>query len=348
MTTNSTRYQLAAISLAASFVFVAPLTAQEPTDPATPAACASIVLDAERLACYDLAVGRAPTADTPAQVGALASGEAVGATVSLLDSRWELLPDSRLGTFSLRAYRPVYVLPWVGTSDVNHTPSSPTRPIAESQGLSTSELEFQVSWKTKAWQGVFGDHGDLWLAYTQSSRWQVFNAESSRPFRETNYEPEVLLVFPTNYNLGGWTGRMLAVGINHESNGRDEPRSRSWNRVTATVAFDRPGWTLSVRPWWRVAEDLEDDDNPDIEDYMGRADIRVIRRVRHHELSVMARHTLRDGDRSRGAVQLDWAFPIRGNLRGHVELFHGYGESLIDYNFSTTRLGLGFSLIEWY
>lgn len=327
---------------------VEPLVGQEPTEPATPAACASIVVDSQRLACYDLAVGRAPTSAAPPGSGEPDLGEAAGASGSLLDSRWELLPESRLGTFNLRAYRPVYVMPWVGTTEVNQTPSSPTRPGQPTQELSSSEVQFQLSWKTKAWQGVFGDYGDLWLAYTQSSRWQVFNAESSRPFRETNYEPEVLLVFPTNYSLGGWTGRMLGIGINHESNGRDEPRSRSWNRVTATVAFDRPGWTLSIRPWWRVSEDLEDDDNPDIEDYIGRADVRLIRRVRHHELSAMVRHTLRDGDRSRGAVQLDWAFPIRGNLRGHVEIFHGYGESLIDYNFLTTRLGLGFSLIEWY
>ena len=102
----------------------------------------------------------------------------------------------------------------------------------------------------------------------------------------------------------------------------------------------RAGRSL-LRPWWRVPESRAEDDNPDIEDYIGRADVLVIRRTRHHEITALVRHSLRGGNRSHGAVQLDWAFPLFGNLRGHVQLFHGYGESLIDYNFSTTRSDSG-------
>ena len=37
------------------------------------------------------------------------------ASPSLLDRRWELDPASKLGTFNLRSYRPVYVLPFFAT-----------------------------------------------------------------------------------------------------------------------------------------------------------------------------------------------------------------------------------------
>lgn len=321
-----------------------PTFGQIASDPADPRACLALTTEAERLACYDQAFGR------EAALAAPAAGTPAAPTPSLLDRRWELLPESKLGTFGMRAYQPVYVLPFVATREANQTPDSPTpgRTVTSDEGLTLTEVEFQLSLKTKAWQGVFGQTGDLWLAYTQSSRWQLYNSQLSRPFRESNYEPEVLLVFATRYRLFGLDGRLFALGLNHQSNGRDNPRSRGWNRVTASVGLERGGWTLTVRPWWRIPEAATDDDNPDIEDFLGRADLRLVRHVGHHEIAALVRHSLRQGEGSHGAVQVDWAFPIRGNLRGHVLLFHGYGESLIDYNFRSTRLGLGFSLIEWY
>ena len=65
-------------------------------------------------------------------------------------------------------------------------------------------------------------------------------------------------------------------------------------------------------------------------------------------IALNLRHSLRAGDRSRGAVQFDWAIPLAPPLRMHVQLFNGYGESLIDYNHRAWYAGVGLSLIEWY
>ncbi|RPE81798.1 phospholipase A [Vulcaniibacterium tengchongense] len=369
----------AALALSLS---AAPLLAQQP---ATPEACVSIDHDADRLACYDAALGRgardtrradiaakearairenlqiaeqvAPAAVTPATDGGelyphedpLATAIANAGRGSLLDSRWELARDSKLGVFNFRAYKPVYLFPAFWSSRVNQTPHSPNprNTVTEPLEVDALESKFQLSFKTKAAENLFGDNGDLWLAYTQSSRWQVYTPETSRPFRETNYEPEAMLVFRNNYGLGGWRGRLAGIGINHQSNGRADPLSRSWNRVIGMVGLDRENWALMLRPWWRIS-DGNDDDNPDIEDYVGRGDATLVYRRDGHEFALMARHSLRGGDRSHGAVQFDWGFPIRSNLRGHLQIFDGYGESLIDYNHRATYIGLGISLLEWY
>ncbi|TDK21540.1 phospholipase [Luteimonas aestuarii] len=354
-------------------------------------ACVLIQSDLERLACYDNAAGRASITPVEADEAARAAREALeaakaegGATRrgretrdsrgdtlfvhedaayrdaianagrgSLLDSRWELAKDSKRGIFNFRAYKPVYLLPAFWTSDVNDMPSSrnPDNTVTTPMGLDALETKFQLSFKTKAVENLFGDNGDIWMGYTQSSRWQVYNGEESRPFRETNYEPEVLLVFRNGYHLLGWNGRMTAVGINHQSNGREDPLSRSWNRLMFNIGLDREDWALMLRPWVRIS-DGNDDDNPGIEDYVGRGDATLTHIRGRNEFSLMARHSLRGGDRSRGALQFNWGFPLtphaRLPMRGHLQVFHGYGESLIDYNHKATYVGLGISLEEWF
>ena len=386
------RMALAAALAAATLPALAqqPGIGQAPT-PATPGACVAITGDADRLACYDAALGRSaadPEAADAAAGEAKATKEAIAGYErvqrqalpareraerrvddlfrsepgrdpfdarianagkgSLLDSRWELAKDSKLGVFNFRAYKPVYLLPAFWTTDSNDTPATSSQDVpATPQSLSDVEAKFQISFKTKAFENIFGDNGDIWMGYTQSSRWQVFNSDESRPFRETNYEPEVLMVFRNNYGIAGWRGRMLGVGVNHQSNGRADPFSRSWNRVMVNIGLDREDWALMLRPWYRIS-DGNADENPGIEDYMGRGDMTLVHRRGEHELALMARHSLRGGDSSRGALQFDWGFPINRTLRGHVQVFDGYGESLIDYNHRATYIGLGVSLLEWY
>jgi len=82
-----------------------------------------------------------------------------------------------------------------------------------------------------------------------------------------------------------------------------------------------------VRPWWRISEPREDDDNPDISDYMGRGEVQVVYEVGRQELGLLLRHSLRGGSHSHGAAQLTWSFPMGGNFRGYLELFEGYGRA---------------------
>ncbi|WP_426700291.1 phospholipase A [Rhodanobacter sp. Col0626] len=350
-------------------LFAGPVAHAQNPDPTDIRACTAVESDAQRLACYDHATGRVnlPVAQkrmdqdttTPnifghdrkdASSAEVQANNEVSKPLSLLDSRWELSPESKLGTFNIRGYQPVYVMPVFATNRQNNQPHSPNsnNTVDQSEQLDNVEAKFQLSLKAKVWQGVFGDAGDLWVGYTQSSRWQVYNSKLSRPFRETNYEPEAMLVFNTNYHVFGWDGRLLGIGVNHQSNGRGDPQSRSWNRVIANVGFERDGWTVMVRPWWRIPESKRTDDNPDISDYMGRGEVQVVREWRGQEFGMLLRHSMRGGSHSHGAARFSWSFPVAGNLRGYMEVFKGYGESLIDYNHNATYLGVGVSLLDWY
>ena len=321
--------------LAAGLFGSAPAGASPPD---TVRACAAEQDNAARLSCYDNALAQNP------------SDAQLAVDNSLQDSRWELNRASKRGVFQVRAYKPVYLAPLSWSSNRNTMPGTPNPDTSVSEPLDIDNLEakFQISMKFKLAESLFGEGVDLWGAYTQVSRWQVYNNENSRPFRETNYEPELITVVPTNFSILGWQGRMVGVGLNHQSNGRADPLSRSWNRIIFLIGLDRDNWALTVRPWWRIDEDAEDDDNPDISDYIGRFDVTLVHTWKMHQISLMGRHSLRGGSRSHGALQLEWGFPIHGFLRGRVQVFHGYGESLIDYNFKATWVSLGFSLVEWF
>lgn len=342
--------------------------------PATAEACAALEISAERLACYDSlfkiaitdkpvivserrAAEIAPEPDNlKARMGQTVSniyaseGSKLTPNLSLLDSRWELSPESKLGTWNIRSYQPIYLMPGFWTSKKNEFPQSenPQNTVEEDQNLTSIEAKFQLSLKTKAVENILGNNGDLWLGYTQSSRWQVYNSEESRPFRETNYEPEASFVLRTNYDLFGLNWRMLGLTINHQSNGRSDPLSRSWNRVMLNLGFEKDNFALMVRPWYRFEENRDDDNNPEIKNYIGRGDMTAFYRHNEHDFSLMLRHTLKGGDDNRGAIQFDWSFPISGRLRGQFQLFDGYGESLIDYNHRATYVGLGVSLMNWF
>jgi phospholipase A1 len=209
------------------------------------------------------------------------------------------------------------------------------------------EAKYQLSLKALLGRELLGSPVNLWGGYTQSSRWQVYNGAISRPFRETNYEPELMLVWPLQQQVLGWRFQAATVSLNHQSNGRSLPLSRSWNRIIGTLAFERDEWVVEFRPWMRLREKANADDNPDIEDHIGRAELLLGRYWGEQALNLQLRHSLRGGARSRGSMQLEWVFPLSGVLHGHLQWFTGYGESMVDYNIRQNRIGLGVTIAGW-
>lgn len=332
-----------------------------------------------RLACFDRWVqqqeGAAP-AQPPSAGPALAPAavappaEPQPAAVSQPDCRdskystlsrfWELESGSDCGRFNIRGYNPIS-LSWAGSDSVNTNPSSPTPGhTANYTDYLRSEGRIQVSIRTKIGQGFlpvehFGGRDSLWFGYTQQSYWQLFSSSLSRPFRITDHDPEVIYILPTDAELPlGWRLRYSGISVNHQSNGQPLPLSRSWNRVILMAGMEKDQrFTLTGRMWQRIPEDMESDDNPEISDLVGRAELSGSWKVnKDNTLGMTVRHSLRNT--ANGSVRIEWLQTLGNDnrtqasgLRFHVQLFSGYGDSLLDYNFYRTVLNVGLSLVDW-
>jgi phospholipase A1 len=210
-----------------------------------------------------------------------------------------------------------------------------------------TEAQFQVSLKVPLGIQVF-NRFDIYAAYTNRSFWQVYNTDISSPFRETNHEPEIWAQFASSWEVLGFTNLANSIGVVHQSNGRGGVLSRSWNRIFANFVFVKGNLALGFKPWIRIPENRENDDNPDISDYLGHYEIRVGYKLKQHVFSLMSRNNLESGF-DKGAVELGWSFPLwkYPYLKGYIQYFNGYGESMIDYNQRVSKIGIGISLNDW-
>jgi len=302
--------------------------------------CAFIADNKQRLACYDQADN--PNSSLVGQGSEFSFTEDTAA--DYLNRTWELSKRFKAGTFRFRPYNPNAVLLWRNSNNPNTAPFTPTQTAPVNTTIQSNELRYQLSFKTKLWQNVLGSSLDLWFGYTQQSNWQIYNQDTSSPFRETNYEPELILTIPMHTKILGFNWKLLNIGLSHQSNGRSNPYSRSWNRTYLKASFEHKKFLLAISAWQRLSELPINDDNPDINMFMGSGDIRLTWVGQDNKLSILGRYSF-GGDN--GALQLSWVFPLRGHLKGYAEYFSGYGESLIDYNHNQKIFGLGLLISTW-
>ena len=186
-------------------------------------------------------------------------------------------------------------------------------------------------------EDVFGTNADVWFGYTQQSYWQVYNGKNSRPFRSSDYQPEIFLTQPIKGNLpGNGSLRLLGAGLVHESNGQSDPLSRSWNRIYAMAGTEWGKLTVIPR-LWLIAN--EESDNPDIGDYMGYGDVRWLYPL--NDQSTVGGVMRYNPSTNKGAIQVDYAYPLTGGMKAILQVFHGYGENIQDYNHKSTNVGIG-------
>ena len=274
------------------------------------------------------------------------TGQAGDEPVVVVD-RLKVDEENTLQPFTLMAHRPNYFL----AGAYNAKGYDPTLFRIQyrdpSIAFDKAEAQFQISLKVPLGVDVFNAF-DIYAAYTNRSFWQFYNHDISSPFRETNHEPEVWAQFTPSWEVFGFTNLANAIGVAHQSNGQGGVLSRSWNRIFANFVFARGNFAIDFKPWVRISEKADDDDNPDITDYLGHYEIRAGYKWNGQVFSLMSRNNLESGF-DRGAVELGWSFPLwkYPYLKGYIQYFYGYGESLIDFDRRVNRIGIGISLNDW-
>ncbi|OEF26828.1 phospholipase A [Vibrio rumoiensis] len=266
---------------------------------------------------------------------------------SLAEQRVQLERETAFEPYVITAHRLNYLLPITYSDSINEDAYSDTD---WGDGLRNAEAEFQISFKVPLNYGDLMFEGDgLYFGMTLKSFWQVYAQEISRPFRETNYRPELFYITPTSWTpFGGQTA--FGFGVEHESNGQRQVLSRSWNRVYGQFHFAKDNFVMTLQPWWRIPEDEKDsptdpsgDDNPDIEDFMGHFELSSAYRWNDLEFSFLGRENF---STHKGYAEFGMTFPIFGKIRGYAKYSSGYGSSLIDYNQNQQRIGLGIAITE--
>ncbi len=249
--------------------------------------------------------------------------------------------ETVLDPYVITAHKSNFILPFSYTNQLNDA----VYDVAEVDGFKHVEVKFQISFKTQLNRSdLFLKDDSLSLGFTLEAWWQLYSSDLSSPFRETNYQPEIIYLKPLLWGpFGGSTA--LLLGFEHQSNGQFQGRSRSWNRLYAGLIYEREDLLVQLRPWYRIPEDEKDDpseadgdDNPDILDFMGHGDLTVSLRRDDHDYQMLLRGNPTTG---KGAVRLRWTFPFFSRFSGLFEYFNGYGDSLIDYDVHQQRVGLG-------
>lgn len=191
--------------------------------------------------------------------------------------------------------------------------------------------------------------GNVHFGYTQTSLWDI--GKESAPFRDTSYRPSLFYLEPDVWHTRDQRGRLsISAGVEHESNGKDGDNSRSLNTV-----FVRPRYKWSfdgdkyLSIWPKLVYYIEKSDNSDIRRYRGYGELNL---RAGDENGIEASATWRKGTSTFGSVQLDLSYPLRrqrDNAGGFIfaQYFHGYGESLIEYNVKRrSQFRLGYAIVR--
>jgi len=257
-------------------------------------------------------------------------------SLSAHDTEKKRVSERTIKDLGFRTYEPLYFI------------------LGDSGGFNA---KFQLSFKyqlfrAESWDSVNGrEPRGLYLSYSQTSLWDL--DELSSPFRDTSYKPRLFYLQEQNRRDGKRLFFDFELGFAHESNGKADADSRALNMgyIKPTVSY-YIGETRRFYIAPMVVSYIDIAENPDVAEYRGHVDLVVGYGSGNKNLrDWSAWALLRKGDADgKDSYEINVAAPLLRLTKDHVngwlllQYFHGYGESLIDYDkrlHPQFRLGIG-------
>ena len=218
-------------------------------------------------------------------------------------------------------------------------------------GDEQDQVKFQVSAKYNL---IYPSNIGVWVAYTQKAFWHLY--DSSAPFWEFNHEPEVFWCFESKKNIFNVdTGLLDYIQLSpwyHKSNGRDGEESRSMNLYYAEIQLS-VGQVYNVGVMGKVfAYHDVSSKNKDIEDYLGKCEGMIFFQLKSKTVEYFDKEKIYIKGGGNVDTKKYW---VEGGAKVrllttlfqpflYVQVFHGYGEAMVNYNKKDTavRVGLTF------
>ena len=237
-----------------------------------------------------------------------------------------------------------------------------------------AQIKFQFSAKYRVLKGDLNifkhNYFPLYFAYTQKSFWNI--GQPSAPFEESNYNPELFLDYPVDFQVykNVRLRHIIVSPFEHESNGQSGDKSRSWNRQYIALTFGleteeplerinsyiRDKIALQLKLWHAYDYDEQEDylrslnSDDHFLDYMGCGELGLsIRNIfgsgswGNNQLDIKTR-IFRDHDKDSYEFDFQQRIP-ESNFSVFLQYYYGYGESLLRFDRFDRRFfaGIAFS-----
>lgn len=242
--------------------------------------------------------------------------------------------------FAITFFKQNYLMPYYYTGSPYN--KIYVNQIPKGDEIKHAEVKYQLSLKVPVWKKMLGSHSSLYFGYTQLSYWQAYNKNAF--FRETDFQPELFVTNQLSIPLwGDWKVSAINVGVVHESNGFGNEQERSWNRVYIEAVTGTENFMVSFKPWYVFRDATYRKFNPNMANYLGYGEITFAYKLNQHVFTLQT-HSLIDSGGRRATALGSYTFPLTTYLNGFIQVFSGFGQSLIEYNHRTNSVGVGIAL----